>query len=86
MNLSMSEVVGECFHPENFQGKVPEVMNDMFKLEDAVIRVKRQEDVTEDSSETVVAPDILRQDVPPGVRMMSLHCLQSFLFGSHEIL
>ena len=26
------------------------------------------------------------QDVPPGVRMMSLHCLQSFLFGSHEIL
>ena len=35
------------------------VMNDMFKLGDAVIRVKRQEDVTEDSSETVVAPDIL---------------------------
>ena len=34
-------------------------MNDMFKLGDAVIRVKRQEDVTEDSSETVVAPDIL---------------------------
>ena len=61
-------------------------MNNMFKLGDAVTRVKRQEDVTEDSSETVVAPDILRQDVPPGVRMMSLHCLQSFLFGSHEIL
>ena len=35
------------------------VMNDMFKLGDAVTRVKRQEDVTEDSSETVVAPDIL---------------------------
>ena len=51
------------------------VMNYMFKLGDAVTRVKRQEDVTEDSSETVVAPDILRQDVPPGVRMLSLQCL-----------
>ncbi len=59
MNLSMSEVVGEWLHPENFQGKVLEVMNDMFRLGVAVIRVKRQEDVTEDSSETVVAPDIL---------------------------
>ena len=62
------------------------VMNYMFKLGDAVTRVKRQEDVTEDSSETVVAPDILRQDVPPGVRMVSLQCLQSFLLGSHVIL
>ena len=61
-------------------------MNNMFKLGDAVIRVKGQDDVTEDSSETVVAPDILRQDVPPGVRMMSLYCLQSFLLGSHVIL
>ena len=71
-----------------FWGKVLgyEVMNDMFKLGDAVTRVKRQEDVTEDSSETVVAPDILRQDVPPGVRMLSLQCLQSFLLGSHVIL
>ena len=61
-------------------------MDYMFKLEDAVTRVKRQEDVTEDSSETVVAPEILRQDVPPGVRMLSLLCLQSFFLGSHVIL
>ena len=60
-----------------FWGKVLgyRVMNYRFKLGDAVTRVKRQEDLTEDSSETVVTPDILRQDIPPGVRMLSLQCL-----------
>ena len=48
----------------------------MFKLWDAVTRVKSQEDVTVDSSGAVVTPDILKQDIPPGVRMLSLQCLE----------
>ena len=51
----------------------------MFKLWDAVTRVKRQVDVTVDSSGTVVASDILRQDIPPEVRMLSLQCLETVI-------
>ena len=51
----------------------------MFKLWDAVTRVKRQEDVTVDSSGTVVALDILKQDIPSGVRMLSLQCLEKVI-------
>ena len=83
--ISEFEGIGEWFHPKNFLGESSwlhsqsGVMNYMFKLWDAVTRAKRQEDVTVDSSGTVVTSDILRQDIPPEVRILSLQCLETVI-------